>query len=622
MYLYKGSSVKARDSLFVLVFVIGALAALANSGAARGFAGEEVPTDVQNVAAGSVQVVNAAPEDNSTEQTARDKTSDEKALTVQGRQVVDMKVVSPASVEDVSDDGRIKSMSFQKDWGVRDALQFLGASYRKNIIPSTQVEGALTITSLYNVTFDEALDAILGYGFKYEEEGNFIKVFTADEYKKIMDDEGRKIYKIFTLYYISATEAKRMLVPVLSATARIEATTAAVVDFPTGESISTVKGGGDATALNDTLIIHDFPEKIEEAVKVLRAVDVRPKQVLIEATILSVNLTEDMQFGIDWQSLTGALPAIASPALSDISSTTSDLFRFKGSSQVTKSGGLTVGFAIDDLGVFIRDLEEITDVTIMANPKILAVNKQLGQVYIGKKLGYKNQTTQTQTSTTEQVAFLDTGTKLSFRPYIGDDGYIRMDIHPKDSSGALNAQNVPDETSAELVTNIIVRDGQTVVIGGLFRDKITTKRSQIPVLGNLPLVGGAFRSTADNVERQEVVVLLTPHIIGEPNETGGQARAEDVNRKRQGATDELQFFGRAKLVEDYYAEAARYYVEGDKMMALKKLNVVLRLQPSYLDGIRLKERILEEASPAERKKFERLMMVDIERQAAPKWRSR
>jgi len=72
---------------------------------------------------------------------------------------------------------------------------------------------------------------------------------------------------------------------------------------------------------------------------------------------------------------------------------------------------------------------------------------------------------------------------LAFRPYIGDDGYIRMQIHPKDSTGQLNAQGVPDETSSELATNVIIRDGQTIIIGGLFREK-----AEIKVLGTFILL--------------------------------------------------------------------------------------------------------------------------------------
>ncbi len=268
---------------------------------------------------------------------------------------------------------------------------------------------------------------------------------------------------------------------------------------------------------------------------------------------------------------------------------------------------------------FITALEEVTDTTILANPKILAVNKQLGQVYIGTKIGYQSQTTQTQTSTTQQVEFLDTGTKLSFRPYIGNDGYIRMDIQPKDSSGTLKSNNIPDEYSAELATNVMVKDGQTIVIGGLFRDVVVTSRKQVPLLGDLPLIGGLFRSTTDSTTRQEVIVLLTPHIIDEPEETNSDARADDVRRKRFGAKDELQWIGRARLAEDRYAMAAKYYIENDNESAMRELNVVLELRPTYLEAIRLKEKIVQETDPNAPLNIERIMLEDFERQDSDRW---
>jgi type IV pilus assembly protein PilQ len=267
-------------------------------------------------------------------------------------------------------------------------------------------------------------------------------------------------------------------------------------------------------------------------------------------------------------------------------------------------------------------LEQVTDTTILANPKILAVNKQLGIVYIGTKIGYTSQTTQTQTSTTQQVEFLETGTRLAFRPYIGDDGYIRMDIQPKDSSGTLKANNIPDEQSTELATNIMVKDGQTIVIGGLFRDVVVTSRNQIPLLGDLPLIGAFFRSTSDRMVRQEVIVLLTPHIIDEPRETQSDARIDDIRRKRFGAKNELQWAGKARLAEDRYIMAAKFYVDGDTEAAMNALNYVLELRPSYLEAIRLKERIIGETRPDELDSIERIMLGDVEREDSAKWQRR
>ena len=542
----------------------------------------------------------------------------------------------------VLQEGMIPVFKCEEDFGVRKALALLGSICQRNIVPTPNVDGVLAFRQLTNVTFDEAMDAILGDNFKYEQRGNLIRVYTKEEYKKIMTDPERMTYRVFTLYYISAAEAIKLLAPVLSETGSIQGSSPPEVTVSTGESISAGTGGGDTMALNDTIVIEDYPENIAEAEKMLKELDVRPRQVLVEATILSATLTEGMKLGVDLNMMGGV-------ALDGTDATGGTLDTVLGGyvegSQTAGTtpigqlgqgiangspietfgfaaaldGGLRIGITTGDVAAFITALETVTDTTILANPKILAVNKQLGQVYIGTKIGYNSQTTQTQTSTTQQVKFLDTGTKLSFRPYIGDDGYIRMDIHPKDSSGTLKTNDIPDESSTELATNIIVKDGQTIVIGGLFRDVVVTSRSQIPLLGDLPLIGVFFRSTSDSTQRQEVIVMLTPHIINEPEETNSDARVDDIRRKRFGAKEELQWAGKARLVEDRYAKAARHYVEGDSVAAMKELEYVLELRPSYLEAIRLKERIIGEMNPDEVGNIERILLGDLEQEESDKW---
>ncbi|MDH4239656.1 MAG: hypothetical protein OEW48_08845, partial [Phycisphaerae bacterium] len=535
----------------------------------------------------------------------------------------------------------IQSISFKTDMTIRDALRFLGTKYQKNIVPSAKVDGMVTAATLYDMTFESALNAILGHGYKYEERDGVIWVYTAEEFKTIMEDKDRMVYKVFTLYYISAAEAQKLIRPVLSGAGVIQGSSPAELVVPTGDSISKGSGGGDTMALNDTIIILDYPENIADAEKLLKELDIRPRQVLVEATILSATLNEGMKFGVDLNFMAGT-HLIGTSTTEEIGTTAAELVTTSTSpiSQIAAGGipgtmletagftaaigssGLRIGVSSGDVAAFITALESVTDTTILANPKILAINKQLGQVYIGTKIGYIDQTTQTQTSTTQSVQFLDTGTKLSFRPYIGNDGYIRMDIHPKDSSGTLKANDIPDEFSAELATNVMVKDGQTIVIGGLFRDVVVTSRSQIPLLGDLPLIGGLFRGTNDQTTRQEVIVLLTPHIIDEPEETNSDARADDVRRKRFGARDELQWIGRARLAEDRYAMAARYYIENDNESAMRELDIALELRPTYLEAIRLKEKILHETDPTADLNIDRIMLEDFERKDSERFMRR
>ncbi len=510
----------------------------------------------------------------------------------------------------VSISENIQSIKFNRDEGIKGALRVLGALYQKNIVPSAKVNGVLGFTTLRDVTFEEAMDAVLGGKFAYEHKGNLIEVFPKG-------DESRMKYAVFALHYISAAEAEKLIKPVLSGKGIVGVTTPAETGVPTGESISAPAGGGDTMSLRDTIVVYDYAENIQRAEEVITAIDRRPMQVLIEATILSATLTEDTQFGIDWQTLKGT----AVTALTGITQNSPDYFKSNGTQlggATALSGGLTVGLALGDVASFIRAVEQVTDVTILANPKILAVNKQLGQVYIGDKIGYTSQTTVSEGGTaTTQVSFLDTGTKLSFRPYISADGYIRLDIHAKNSKETTG--NVISETSTELVSNIMVKDGQTVVIGGLFQDTIETRKSQIPVLGDLPFVGNIFRGTADQYVRKEVMVLLTPHIIEEPSETEGEARMDDVRSKRFGAKEELQWISRARLVEDNYAKAVEYYLEGNNEAALFKLNWALETRPTYLEAMRLKERIIGETAPDDVTMIERIMLDVIEREEANKW---
>jgi len=535
-----------------------------------------------------------------------------------------------AQVASVPEGGKIPVFNCGEDFGIRKALAMLGSMCQKNIVPSPSVDGQLAFRSLKDVTFEEAMDAILGEAFVYEAKGSLIKVYTKEEYKKIKDDPSRMLYKVFTLYYITADEASKLITPVLSSSALIQKSTPAEIGISGGSGSGSGNGsnssssssgsgtsgslgsggGGDRPALNDTIVVFDFPENIEKAEEVIRALDVKPKQVLVEATILSARLNEDMDLGIDWnllngERLTGSLTQIA--GLTTGTPIETGGFAVPGN-------GLRIGFTSGNLVGFIRALETITDVTVLANPKIMAINKQQGSLLIGNKIGYSSQITQTEGgTTTAKVEFFESGTRLVFRPYIGNDGYIRMEIYPKDSSAELNtATQAPDETTTELQTNILVKDGETIVIGGLFRDVVNTSRDQVPFLGSIPLIGVLFSGQTDTTSREEVIVMLTPHIIEEPAETNGVMAKVDTARKRIGANDELHSISRRKMAEDEYVKAVGCYLEDDSIEAMKALNVALRYRPAYLDAIKLKERIIAETSPEEMGKLERVMLEKVQ----------
>lgn len=547
---------------------------------------------------------------------------------------------------DVSTGDMIQSIKFNKDEQIKDALRVLSAMYKKNIVPSPSVDGILGFTTLTDVTFEEAMTAVLGDRLKYEQKGNLTRVYTAEEYKKFKEDSGRMIHKVFTLYYLTSDEAEKLLKPVLSSAGKFSLSTGAESEISKGGGGSgggggslSGGGGGDSLALNDTIVVYDFPENVLKAEDVLKGLDVRPKQVLVEATILSALLTEEMDLGVDLNLLAG-VGLTGTAATSDLTTTTTISRGSTASTPIRQvgtmtdgtpvevsgfatsgGGGLRVGIRSGDAVAFITALESVTDTTVLANPKVLAVNKQEGSVLIGRNLGYRSSTTVSTAgvATQGEVKFLQTGTQLVFRPYIGNDGYIRMDIYPKDSTAELNKDGVPDETTTELRTNIIVKDGETIVIGGLFRDVVATTKKQVPLLGDIPIIGALFRGTTDATQREEVIILLTPHIIDSAGQTDGAARAEDISRKRYGARKELQSINRSRFAEDHYIKAVQYYTGGNNVEALSELDDALDLYPAYLEAIRLKEKIIGVMSPDEAKQIERIMVGVIEREEAPKW---
>ncbi len=483
----------------------------------------------------------------------------------------------------------------------------LSLQSQRNIVASKEVKGTVS-ANLYNVTLKEALNALLrANGYTYREDGNFIYVYTFKELADLDRAEHHMHTAVFHLSYTPVTNVLPMIKPVLSSDAQVAASTPATSGIDTG----TKDLGGDNHAGDDCLVITDYAENLDQVRAVIKEVDRRPQQILIEATILRAALTENNALGVDFTMLGG----VNFKALGDAGSNPADALGgvilnnggkqgdithqgFSGANtgftQNVPAGGLRLGLVTNNVAVFLSALEAVTDTTVLANPKILALNKQKGEVIVGRKDGYLTSTV-TQTSTVQNVDFLDTGTRLIFRPYVSEEGYIRMEIHPEDSSGGLTSSNLPFKITTELTSNVMVKDGHTIVIGGMFRESTTTTRSQIPGLGNLPGLGYLFRSQTDETQREEIIVLLTPHII--KDDTGYAAASEAVMRDAQrlqvGVRRGMMPFGRERLAESWY-EAALTEMDKPKPNrdhALFYLNCATNLNPTFLEAIKMQENL-------------------------------
>ncbi len=491
---------------------------------------------------------------------------------------------------------------------VSQVLEMLSIQSQKNIIASNSVTGVVS-ANLYDVTFNEALDAILRVnGFAYIEEGNFVYVYTIDELTEIEQARRKTESRIYELQYLSATDANEFITPLLSESGEA----AFRGDVEPGFAPTTSDAGGDSYAWSSKLVVNDYPENLENISLLLQELDTAPAQVVVEATVIQTNVQEDNEFGIDFTALsnvriqnivnplnaaqdliTGALTP-GPPANSNTSGVSSGVGQ---TDSAPFTGGLKAAIIQDHVGAFLKVLDKVVDTTVLARPRITCLNRQAAQVMVGIKVGYLS-TAVTETTTSTSVLFIDTGIQLNFRPFISPDGMIRLELRPSVSSVTFRTDGgnqVPNETTQELTTNIRCRDGETVILGGLFRENTSVDRHQVPFFGDIPVIGAAFRGQKDVLIKEEIIFLLTPTII--PDEQlweAGKDSLELAQAVRIGARAGLLPFSQEQITARYNRDALDSYRAGDLDQALYWTNLSLHTATLQPEMIRLREMITNE----------------------------
>jgi type IV pilus assembly protein PilQ len=482
-----------------------------------------------------------------------------------------------------------------REQSIATVLEMLSYETQTNIVTSAGVSGTVS-ANLYSVTLEQALEAVLTPNrYEYHVRGRTVFVGNGEDLLALLPPPATRVFK---LKFIRPHEAASAVKAVLSEGAT-------VVEGGTAQESG--GGGGDNTdivgAATDYLIVTDFPERLDAAAALLAEVDHRPSQVLIESTILRATLTESNQFGVDFTMLggvdfenvgstsnasadlsTGALPA---EQLQDTTFNINTDF-----ARNVAAGGFTFGLIKNSVAGFIRALEEVTDVVVVANPKLTALNKQEAQVIVGRRDGYLT-TTVTETAAVQTVEFLETGTQIKFRPIINVDGTVQLWVHPKDSNGGLSAANLPFEETTEATAAIMVKDGNTVLIGGLFRERSVNTRNQLPLLGNIPWAGLLFGSRNDQTVREEVIILLTVHVLKESQaEQGAFAQLrDDIERVRIGMRRGLLGTGRERLAQAYYRAAMENLEAGERDLAELHARMTLHNQPKHVPAVKLLEQL-------------------------------
>lgn len=270
-------------------------------------------------------------------------------------------------------------------------------------------------------------------------------------------------------------------------------------------------GVGSAVADKSTgkVFVQDLPDNLPYLRQLVETLDQRTQQVLIEAKIIQINLTDEFKMGVDWSAVSNRLGGVI-----DLSSS----FRILGDNDKgVRVRGTGIKSGESTISGLIEALQSVGETNLLSNPRITCLDGQEAYITVGSTVPYKTIDTREDQGGTlrtfEKVVTVEVGVKLRVTPHINDDGFITMKIKPEVSEVTSFIDNIPVIEKSESETTVIVKDGVTIIIGGLIKDQDIQNVKRVPLLGSIPLLGLAFRSKSTKKVKSELVILLQPQII-------------------------------------------------------------------------------------------------------------
>ena len=424
-------------------------------------------------------------------------------------------------------EGKIKSLEI-RDAEIRDVLRMLAEQFGLNMVISDKVTGKISV-KFSNVSVEEAIDAIVTInGYAYSKKGTVIKVTTPEEVER-----EAPITKVFVLNNAVAEDLKPSLEKTLSSVGTIE------VD-----------------KRSNALIVTDVPNVIETIKKLIKELDKETPQVLIEARIVETILTDSRALGINWQisaSATGTARPITFPfkaktgggeyyPLSQPGSTSTDeVGDFptdpgRGFPYAVKDDFTFGTLSFSEFQAVLEALEENSKTKVLSHPRLVTLNNQEAKILVGTRVPIPIYTFNEDTGTYEISGYEEeeVGISLEVTPHVSPDGKIKMTLHPEVSSitgytGPNNERPIIDTREAS--TQVQLRDGETVVIGGLIKRNTIDTVNKVPLLGDIPILGWAFRHKDKTVESTDLLIFVTARIV-KPKEQRGQGQEKIIEIKR------------------------------------------------------------------------------------------
>jgi type II secretory pathway component GspD/PulD (secretin) len=367
---------------------------------------------------------------------------------------------------------------------LKSVLRMIADHHHLNLVIGPDVGGPVTVT-IRGAKLEEVLDAILGVaGFSWHRVGNLL--YVTGEASAGMDPrvQGRFL-QVYPLDYVSASDVEPIATGLLS---------------PVGSAYVTQADRADQLKTRELLVVEDTLAAHQRIAQYIAEIDTAPRQVLVEAHVLQVALTDEERHGINLR------------GLADFQNSKITLEGLEFASDPPAGPALALRVEGSDMQGLIEMIQKNTNSRTLASPKISVVNHQEAKIQIGQRLPYSVATT-TQTSTIQNVQFLDVGIVLTVRPIITADGNVMMEVLPKVSGGKLTANGFPEEETTEVQTTILMPDGGGVIIGGLIREEDVQSQAMVPLIGRIPVLGKLFQRNSSEMRRNELIVALVTHVM-------------------------------------------------------------------------------------------------------------
>ncbi|MGK0309464.1 MAG: type IV pilus assembly protein PilQ [Lentimonas sp.] len=376
------------------------------------------------------------------------------------------------------------------DEDVRTILRSVADLYDLNLVVPDSLQGRTSI-KLRNITWDQVFEVVLDpLGYTFIEDRNIIRVKSIEELTAEPVDT-----RVFIANYARAEELKSSIEP--------------LIDPAAGGNIQ-------VDIRSNALVIKERPSRMGQIEQVIRSLDQPTEQVMIESKFIEVTNTDVQNIGINWSSLSKLSVAVsggvAGTALGGIGGATTSFVRNDDDGE-TKADAAVL--SADQFDAVISALDNNSDVELVSNPTVVALNNTKANITIAERFPFPQYSFNAQTGERQIIGFeyIDIGIKLDVTPSVNKAGFINLNIIPEvsNSTGTFEVEEVeiPIISSRRTESNITIKDGYTLAIGGLVESTVETDVSKVPLLGSLPGIGRLFRSNSDSTSSTNLIIFIT-----------------------------------------------------------------------------------------------------------------